>query len=72
MSQRQPPGALSLPLQRGGSVGVGSVPTEGVFTLDVCKYGGALVELKLNRSEWAALHAAIGELLEFYREGALL
>jgi hypothetical protein len=71
MSRPQPPGALNLTLQRGGSVLAGARPAEGIFTLDVCQHGGPLVEAKLNRAEFAALHAAMGELLAFYREEAL-
>jgi hypothetical protein len=52
----------------------GARPTEGVFTLDVHsppRANADYIEVILNRSEFAALHAAMGELLAFYREEAL-
>lgn len=69
MSARQPPGAVQIALQRcdGHFVRVAPLPGgEGVFVLQAWppnEDGGPC----LNRSELAALHAAIGELLDFYR-----
>lgn len=59
-----PPGALSLSLQNGGSVVVASRP-DGTFRIENVGDGSRTVS-KVNRSELAALHAAISEMLKFY------
>lgn len=62
MIRKQPPGSLSLSLANGGSVALSAQLMTGHFIL-TCGAG-----VTMNRTELAALHAAAGELLTFYRD----
>ena len=66
MIRKQPPGSVILSLANGGTIALSAQLMTGAFHL-TC---GALdkVGVTLNRTELAALHAAAGELLTFYRD----
>lgn len=68
MIRKQPPGGVELSLKSaaGHSVLVDPKFMQGTFEIK-CVRGDNACAVALNRSELAAFHAAIGELLEFYR-----
>jgi hypothetical protein len=68
---RLPPGACTVNLQRGGNVCVVAAP-DGTFRIDSRSHDGNHAVVTLNRSEFAALHGALGELFKFYSATATI
>lgn len=68
---RQPPGGIALQLRYGSGTIFVRPDVTGTFEIEYAQSGlSAGPPATLNRSELAALHAAIGELLAFYRNHA--